>query len=175
MNTFFVEAVEKLDIQPYLSDDEVSKLTNESDNIIGNIVKSYRTHPSVIKIKENVVEDSKFSFKNKTTFDMEREILKLDVRKATPPDDLPVKLLLKTHDIIAPHLCSFYNKAKKDLKYPNALKKANVIPIHKKDEKTLTKSSFVFVKLRTFSMVMFKMFKAHQRKWLNFLFQLRNF
>ena len=38
------------------------------------------------------------------------------------------------------HLSDNYNKAKKDFVYPSSLKLADVIPVHKKDEKTLAKN-----------------------------------
>ena len=44
--------------------------------------KKYENHPSIIKIKENVRNGNDFTFKEMTNFDSEREILKLDLKKA---------------------------------------------------------------------------------------------
>ena len=49
-------------------------------------------------------------------------------------------MLIKTYDIISNYLSEYYNKAKQEHKYPTSLKMADVIPIHKKDEKSLAKN-----------------------------------
>ena len=53
--------------------------------------------------------------------------------------DIPTKMLIKTHDIISTYLSRFYNEAKQENKFPKSLKMADLLPIHKKDEKTLAK------------------------------------
>ena len=94
----------------------------------------------IIKIKENVRNGNDFTFKEMNNFDFEREILKLDPKKANLQGDIPVKMLIKTYDIISNYLSEYYNKAKQEHKYRTSLKIADVIPIHKKDEKTLAKN-----------------------------------
>ena len=49
-------------------------------------------------------------------------------------------MLIKTYDILSNYLSEYYSKAKQEHKYPTSLKIADVIPIHKKDEKTLAKN-----------------------------------
>ena len=49
-------------------------------------------------------------------------------------------MLIKTYDIISNYLSNYYNKAKQEHKYLTSLKMADVIPVHKKDEKTLAKN-----------------------------------
>ena len=70
----------------------------------------------------------------------ESEMVRLNPKKANMQDDIPTKILIKTSDIVAPYLSRFYNKAISEKTYPNAMKKADVIPIHKKEERTLTKN-----------------------------------
>ena len=70
----------------------------------------------------------------------EREILKLDATKTNSEGDIPTKILIKTYDIISDQLSEYYNKAKNEYHYPGSLKLSDVIPIHKKDEKTLAKN-----------------------------------
>ena len=55
-------------------------------------------------------------------------------------NDIPVKVLVMTNDIISTHLSNFFNKSKTEQYYPTMLKIADVTPLHKKDEKTLTKN-----------------------------------
>ena len=75
-----------------------------------------------------------------SSLDLEREILKLDPKKANLQDNIPTKILIKTYDIISNYLGEYYNKAKQEHKYPTSLKMADVIPIHKKNEKTLAEN-----------------------------------
>ena len=102
-------------------------------------IKKYENHPSIIKIKENVRNGNYFTFNEMTNFDFEREILKLDLKKDDLQGDTPAKMLIKTYDIISNYLNEYYNKAKQEHKYPISLTIADVIPIHKKDEKTQAK------------------------------------
>ena len=103
-------------------------------------IKKYENHPSIIKIKENVRNGNYFTFNEMTNFDFEREIFKLDPKKADLQGDIPEKMLIKTYDIISNYLSEYYNRAKQEHKYPTSLKIADVIPIHKKDDKTLAKN-----------------------------------
>ena len=136
LNSFFIGSVDKLEIEPFLIED-----TNiiSTDNL-EEIISIYENHPSIIKIKENVGNGNKFTFKDITSLDFENEILKLDPKKANLQNDIPTKMLIKTYDIISNYLSEYYNKAKQEHKYPTSLKMADVIPIHKKDEKTLAKN-----------------------------------
>ena len=49
-------------------------------------------------------------------------------------------MLIKTNDIVSDYLTDYFNNAKNDQEYPTSLKLADVIPVHKKEEKTLTKN-----------------------------------
>ena len=55
-------------------------------------------------------------------------------------NDIPTKILIKTNDIVSSQLSNFFNKSKNIQHYPTMLKLADVTPLHKKDEKTLTKN-----------------------------------
>ena len=136
LNNFFIEAVENLNIEPFLQDNTDNILTEN----IGDIIEQYADHPSIIKIKENVGEGNNFSFQDMTPDNFQREILKLDVTKANLQGDIPSKMLIKTYDIISNHLSGYYNKAKNEQQYPSSLKQADVMPIHKKGDKTLAKN-----------------------------------
>ena len=53
-----------------------------------------------------------------TFHEIENEISKLDIKKAVQEDDIPTKVLNKTHDIVSNHLSNYYNKAKNNQNYP---------------------------------------------------------
>ena len=136
LNNFFIEAVENLEIESYLP--EITR--DIPDENIQEIIDQYKNHPSILKIKENVGEGHIFSFKDTTPQDFEREILKLDAKKATPSGDIPTKMIIKTYDIISNHFSEYYNKSKNNYSYPDSLKLADVAPVHKKEERTLAKN-----------------------------------
>ena len=60
LNNFFIEAVDNLDIEPYLLHN------NSTTGNINDIVDKYKNHPSIKKIKENIKDENKFSFKDTT-------------------------------------------------------------------------------------------------------------
>ena len=136
LNKLFIEAVENLDIETYV-------IGNVKDTLTGNlqeIIDKYENHPSIKKIKEIVMGEIRFFFNDITSKDFENEILKLDTKKAVLEDDIPTKILIKAYDIVSNHLSDLFNNAKNDHNYPVSLKITHVIPIHKKDEKTLMKN-----------------------------------
>ena len=136
LNSFFISAVDKLEIESFL----IENSNNISTEDLQEMINKYSNHPSIIKIKENVLNENDFTFKDITTLDFEREILKLDTKKANLQGDIPTKFLIKTYDIISNYLRKYYNKAKQEHKYPTSLTMADVIPIHKKEEKTLAEN-----------------------------------
>ena len=65
LNNFFIEAVEKLDIKPYLiHNNRISK--NKQD-----IIDKYEIHPSIKMMKENIKDENKFSFQDTTKEDLQ--------------------------------------------------------------------------------------------------------
>ena len=139
-NTFFMEAVESLDIEPFNSpNDNLGDLECDHDTIDA-IINRYKTHPSIQKIKENAIIENKFEFIDVTSDNIEREIRKLDPKKASIQNDIPTKILIGSNDIVCNYLSSIYNNSKNNQNYPLSLKVADVTPIHKAKERTLLKN-----------------------------------
>ena len=111
-----------------------------SSTTLQDIIKKYESHPNIIKINENVKKDNIFSFTDMTSLDFENEIIKLDKKKASMDDDIPAKILTGTKNSVSNYLSNSYNYSKNDKKYPMSLKRTNVIPVHKKDERPLMKN-----------------------------------
>ena len=65
LNNYFIEAVENLEIEEFMPDDDFVHSNNNNDDI-DNIIRKYQSHPSVLKIKENVKLDNKFRFNDIT-------------------------------------------------------------------------------------------------------------
>ena len=134
LNNFFIEAVDNLEIEPYLLGN------NPITEDIQDILVKYENHPSVKKIKENKRDENKFTFKDTTPKDFENQIQNLDIKKAIIENDIPTKMLVKTNDIVANQLSILFYKTRNEQHYPTKLKVADITPLHKKDEKTLTKN-----------------------------------
>ena len=66
LNNYFSEAVQRLEIKKFNSKDEQEIQTENTDDVIENILEKYKTHPSILKIKESVKVDIKFKFDNTT-------------------------------------------------------------------------------------------------------------
>ena len=57
MNNYFVDSIKNLDIEPFLENNSLSCNIDE-------IISAYSEHPSVMKIKENVIITENFHSRN---------------------------------------------------------------------------------------------------------------
>ena len=80
--------------------------------------------------------EEQFSFSESTDQQIQVQIKSLDPKKATVDNDIPSKMLIVTNKISSVYLSKIYNYFQADQRFPDSLKNADVIPIHKKDEKT---------------------------------------
>ena len=133
MNHYFIDVIENLDIEPF-----IRQTANDDNtlNSIKDIVKKYNQHPSILKIKQYVTIDDKFTFFETTIQQFQTQIELLDPKKATVENDIPSKIIIATNEISSVYLTKIYNDSKDFQNFPDSLKYADVIPIHKKDEKT---------------------------------------
>ena len=84
-NIYLTKAVGNLEIEPFTVVEEVNMISGS----ISEIVKTYASHPSIIKIKENVKIKDKFKFQNITSNEMKVEINKLNSKKSCISNDIP--------------------------------------------------------------------------------------
>ena len=91
LNNFFFEAVENLEIEHFE--------TNDLHNDIDEILKQYEIHPSVLKRKEKVTLDGKFTFHDIGEQDVKKNIFSMDPKKASI--DNPAKILKGIGVVIA--------------------------------------------------------------------------
>ena len=133
MNNFFIDVIENLDIE-HFDEEPIDEMV--SLDPIETIIKSYSKHPSILKIKGYVTIEETFSFKNISSHEFENEIKILDPKKTTVHNDIPTKVLIETKDISSIYLSKIYNVSKDYLTFPESLKNADVVPIHKKEERT---------------------------------------
>ena len=94
LNTFFIEAVKNLEIEPFNdysqnTDIDVNKDDSNDIESIDKIILKYKKHPSILKIKEEVKVENKFKFADSTSYSIQNEIRNLDPKKASTENDLP--------------------------------------------------------------------------------------
>ena len=124
-NRFFSNAVIDLKIPDFHG--AVLLADNISHPIFKAILK-YANHPSTITIKD-LNNASMFSFSNVSVADVEREIRKLDPRKATQNTDIPVRILKQNLDFFGNYICDFFNEYVDKGVFPSILKDAYNTPV----------------------------------------------
>ena len=132
MNNYFIDVIENLDIESFI---EQTANDDNSFNSIEDIVKKYNQHPNILKIKQYVTIDDKFTF-FATIQQFQAQIESSDPKKVTIENDIPSKILIATNEISPVYLTKIYNDSKDVQNFPDSLKYADVTPIQKKDEKT---------------------------------------
>ena len=138
LNNFFADSIENLEIEPFVQ--YITDVTNYVE--LDEIIKRYKDHPSVLKIKENIEIDAHFSFEDTNPHKMGIKIRQLDPKKASVENDIPSKLLIETSDIVSQHLSDIYNNSKFHGEFPQKLKRATIIPISKSRTRTLLKKDY---------------------------------
>ena len=157
---------------------ERDKYEGNPNNTIENRVKKYVRHPSVLKIKEYITTENAFSFSLTTTQQFEIEIQQLDPKKASAENDIPTKVLIETSDAASHYLPKICNNSKKDHIFPESLKLADVIPMHKNDERTNKENyrpvSLLPITSKLFERDMYKQIHRYTDKYLSpYLFGFR--
>ena len=133
MNNYFIDAVDSLGVVPYLDENDNNIY---SRNKIDMIVSKYVNHPSILKIKEYINVKETFTFSKTTYNELQNKLLKLDPNKASVDNDIPTKILIASHMISKKYLTIIYNDSIENQIFPESLKQADVMPTHKKDERT---------------------------------------
>ena len=132
MNDFFSNAVANLDITGYQN----CIHSNTDNDIIGNIITKFKHHPSILKIKDNIVIQDAFCFTMSNDAVVIKEIHKLNINKPTPFNNISAKNLVENIDICSPFITKFYNDSLSESNFPDLLKQADITPAHKKDDRT---------------------------------------
>ena len=85
-------------------------------------MKKYNQHPSILKIKQHVNIDDKFSFSESTDQQFQVQIKSLDPKKATVDNGTPSKMLIVTNEISSVYLSKIYNYSQADQRFPDSKK-----------------------------------------------------
>ena len=149
MNDYFVNITHTLDIP----DIPKSNHTNVFDDKIDKIIHQYHSHPSIVAIKNSYPTNKEFVFKNTKNEEVRKHIQNLDVKKSTPQNDIPTKLLKENIDILDKVLTKSYNYSNMKNMFPESLKCADVSPLFKKGDKSDKKNYRPISKLPNLSKV----------------------
>ena len=102
------------------------------------LLKKYKNHPSVNVTTERMKKFGNFSFSFNfiSHDDIVKELNKSKRKKASQKTDVPIKIIKKNVDIISHFLCHNFSNLLSCSTFPTGMKYADVIPIHKKDDKS---------------------------------------
>ena len=134
--TFFSNIAQNLDIPRYSNDELL--VSNTNDATLKAILK-YRNHSSIIAIRSKCKDKGNFNFIEVDQKRIEKEILKLDVNKASQSSDTPIKVLKENSDIFSNFLCNSLKNSIKLSAFPEILKHADITPLYKKGKKDSSK------------------------------------
>ncbi|XP_062612802.1 uncharacterized protein LOC134274545, partial [Saccostrea cucullata] len=108
---------------------------NVAKNIGNSNLSTDDNHPSVKAIRENLpqLSDQSFQFKPIDEEFISKQISKINTRKATGIDGISPKILHYAKPVIISPLTKLVNMSLSSSVFPDSLKIAQVVPIHKKN------------------------------------------
>ena len=90
LNNYYVDAVPNLGIEKSYVENVPERQGGKLEDKIDSILDQYKSHPSIVMIKNKVKVTSKFKFKDTNADSMYRKIISLDSKKAVPEGDVSV-------------------------------------------------------------------------------------
>ena len=170
-NIFFENAVKNLNIDSSFEQKESTDGINDPVEIA---IYKFRSHPSILKIKEvmgDKVTGNGFDFTNISDEDINRELNKLNVKKAATFKSIPAKILKSNSDICSPYIKNTLNLSFINGIFPKALKVADILPIFKANDATLKKNyrpvSILPTISKVFERIIHSQIKGHIDEYLS--------
>ena len=123
------------DTEPQFLDQSVANKFNHFFATVGTVIKkrlNIKTANKAAKVN-NQVDEKQFQFKEETPESIIKLIERIKTDVAVGDDDMNAKLLKDAKQVVAEPLSKLINASFKQSKFPSALKKALVKPVHKKD------------------------------------------
>ena len=118
----------------------------DSDSIL-SVLNAFKNHASINNIKSKKL-NSTFSFENTYTDVVMKVINNLNVTKTCQVNDIPTKVIKINKDIFADFITHHFNYCIAKGEFRDELKQADVIPVHKKNEKC-NKTNYRLVSILT--------------------------
>ena len=126
-NNYFNKITESLEIPTWNS-----PFTSKHNDPIINIINKYANHPSISTIKSKIKINTKFEFEQTSIEEVIKVIKDLDISTKVS-GNIPIKILKLAATQSAPILTKCFNSLIINCSFPDELKWADIIPIHKKD------------------------------------------
>ena len=105
----------------------------ESDShTVSEIIETYKDHPSITKIKDNLIISETFDLPKANVSDVNSIILNLNTKKSSGPDHIHLRIIRSSANIIDTHLTYIINRDIENNRYSEDAKMALVRPIYKK-------------------------------------------
>ena len=95
----------------------------------------FQDHPSIKNIREKNFK-SVFSFTHTNDLEVKKIIRGMNVHKTCQLKDIPTKIIKLNSDIFANFICLHFNYCIDNGEFPQEFQKADIIPVHKKNEKS---------------------------------------
>ena len=127
VNVYFDSVTDLLDLFSWSTQTD-----NKNTDALQNILKRFHNHPSLIKIKQLVNNQAKFSFQPVSVYAVKEVIEGLPSNKATV-GEIPIKIL-KESGFNFEYLTLCVNETILFSKFPDSLKLSNIVPVHKKKD-----------------------------------------
>ena len=127
---------------PLITDDFNRKVTDKTRT--SDLLNEYFTNigpnmdskiPNTARIFSFPSSTKSFAFDSITEDEVFVQMQQLNPNKVPGPENIPVKFLRVLSTIISPYLSNIFNKCFEYGEYPDALKNAKIIPIHKARQK----------------------------------------
>ena len=127
-NTYFESVTDSLNLFEWIGES-----VNSNDKI-EQIIAKYSKHPSILKIKQKVKINRKFSFQSVSEDTVKNVVKSLPSDKASA-GEIPVDIL-KNSEFCFSELTKCINKAFNENKFPNTLKLSDILSMFKKLDPT---------------------------------------
>ena len=165
---FFKSAVNSLGIE---NKNNTNVNIEDFDNPVDIAIRKFENHPSIIKIRESIPENTVFEFSSLNRNDVYKEIFKLNCRKKGTFGNIPTSCLKEMISVCDKTLTDIWNNeiiAEKI--FPDKLKLADVTPVHKKDDATNVRNYRPVSVLPSVSKVFERLLQSQISKYIeNFL------
>ena len=128
LNDYFTNLTQTLSTS---QENKGSPVKYQKQSSCKGIIKHFPSHPSILKIKAFVPCTHMFSFKRVTVAKMKSQLQHLNIRKSSPHEEIPSKLLNMSIDLFCNPLTRLVKLYADANKFPDDLKVSNVTALYK--------------------------------------------
>ena len=131
LNDHFANITKSLNIA---GNNETESTGDEISDPVTAAIEKYRSHPSVILIKNHSENIEAFDFKRASIAEVLGQVDSLDTKKASPIGSIPAKVIKDNVDIVASYLLDLFNKSVDRNSFPDEMKDGDVRALFKNSD-----------------------------------------